>query len=104
MYATRTRQAGASTIVLDAKAKSPRGTERSFNLLNERDSNIFYLKEELELDDGTMMNIIRKHSWLLYLDVETNLIPTIEALNDSGFTLDDIKMLIGCFCNDFKVC
>ena len=94
MHVTQTRQAGASTTVLDAKAKSPRGTERSFDLLNERDSNIFYLKEELELDDSTMMNIIRKHSWLLYLDVETNLIPTIEALNDSGFTLDDIKMLI----------
>ena len=73
---------------------TPRGTERTFNLLNERDSNIFYLKEELELDDKTMMNIIRKHSWVLYLDVESNLIPTIEALSDSGFTLDDIRRLV----------
>ena len=77
-----------------AATKNPRGIERTFNLLNERDSNIFYLKEELELDDNTMMNIIRKHSWILYLDVETNLIPTIEALSDSGFTLADIRKLV----------
>ena len=67
LHVTQTRQAGASTTVLDAKAKSPRGTERSFDLLNERDSNIFYLKEELELDDSTMMNIIRKHSYCCIL-------------------------------------
>ena len=47
-----------------------------------------------ELDDNTMMRIIRKHSWLLYLDVETNLRPTVETLHQNGFTPNDIRMMV----------
>lgn len=59
-----------------------------------RDMAFFFLKEELKLEDATMIRIIRSHSWLLYLNVETNLKPTIECLNSFGFRQKDIQQLV----------
>jgi hypothetical protein len=54
----------------------------------------FYLKEELKLEDSTMMKIIRSHSWILYLRVESNLKPTVSVLQKAGFSPLEIRCLV----------
>jgi len=54
----------------------------------------FYLKYELKLGEATLMKILTKHSWIMYLKVESNLKPTIEAFKSFGFKDRDIKLMI----------
>ena len=54
----------------------------------------FYLKYELKLSEATLMKILTKHSWIMYLKVESNLKPTIDTFKSFGFKDRDIKLMI----------
>ena len=54
----------------------------------------FYLKNELKLSEHTLMSIISKYPAILYLQVQENLIPTIDVLKSFGFRMSDIRLLI----------
>jgi len=54
----------------------------------------FYLQKVLKIHDKIMTRIVLKHSWILYLRVESNLKPTVAVLHSFGFRDDDIRKLV----------
>ena len=61
---------------------------------NSENITYFYLKNELKLSEHTLMSIISKYPAILYLQVQENLIPTIDVLKSFGFRMSDIRLLI----------
>lgn len=55
---------------------------------------IYYLQKELKLSEETLMNVILKYSWVMYLKVETNLKPTVEVLRSFGFKEHHIRTIV----------
>ena len=55
---------------------------------------IIFLQQELRLSESTLINVILKHSSLMYLRVESNLRPTIEVFRSFGFKDKDIRSMV----------
>ena len=86
---------GTSSIKLQQLYARRSGPKRPVELPQfGEDIAFFYLQQELKVDENTLVNIIRKHSWILYLKVDSNLRPTVEVLNSFGFRNKDIRDLV----------
>eukprot|EP01038_Epipyxis_sp_PR26KG_P010199 gene10199-13722_t len=67
----------------------------SSNMLDSNESlTIIYLKQELKIKDSTLALIVLKYSWILYLNVEKNIIPTISVFKSFGLKDREIKSII----------
>ena len=54
----------------------------------------YFLQEELGLSTEAMESIILNQSWILYLDVERNLRPTVRTLERYGFSFEGVKLMV----------
>jgi hypothetical protein len=63
-------------------------------LAEQKNMAIYYLQKELKLTEATLMNVILKYSWVMYLKVETNLKPTVEVLRSFGFRDSHIRTMV----------
>ena len=54
----------------------------------------FYLRDKLKISKKSLMNIVVNYPWLLYLKVESNIRPTIDAYRTFGFKISDVRLLI----------
>jgi hypothetical protein len=63
-------------------------------LAEQKNMAIYYLQKELKLTEATLMNVILKYSWVMYLKVETNLKPTVEVLRSFGFKDGHIRTMV----------
>lgn len=54
----------------------------------------FYLRDKLKISKKSLMNIVVKYPWLLYLKVEKNIRPTIDAYRTFGFKIGDVRSLV----------
>lgn len=71
----------------------------SYQYANNKNTNTqqlayFYLRDKLKISDKSLMNIVVKYPWLLYLKVENNIRPTIDAYRTFGFKMSDVRMLV----------
>ena len=72
--------------------RSPQAT--TFPVPTVKNLAIYYLQTELKLSEATLMNVIIKYSWVMYLKVETNLKPTVEVFNSFGFKMHHICTMV----------
>lgn len=55
---------------------------------------IRYLEKELQLSDEVLRKIILRFPWILYLQVTTNLRPTVEVFHAFGFKICEIRNIV----------
>lgn len=55
---------------------------------------IRYLEKELQLSNDVLKKIILRFPWILYLQVTTNLQPTIEVFHAFGFKIGEIRNVV----------
>jgi hypothetical protein len=62
---------------------------------NSQELTVSYLQNVLKLEDRILGKIVAKHSYILYLDVENNIKPTVKALQSLGFKMREISYIVG---------
>jgi hypothetical protein len=79
----------AASSQVSSKPTAARALSDTPNMLT-----IKFLQDELRLDDTTLSSILLKHSWILYLRVDTNLRPKVAMLRSRGFSKNDIRTIV----------
>jgi hypothetical protein len=65
------------------------------SLFQQREADaIVYLEQELRLPEQALTKIVLKYPWILYLKVESNLIPTVQVFRSFGFRDRDVRSIV----------
>ena len=98
----RTDTTSGSNDEVEAEAESIASSSRALRLpsLSRQVKSklaIYYLKNELKLGEAAMTRILVHYSSLLYLQVDSNLRPTVAVLRSFGFKDYDLQQMISAF-------